>query len=965
MRFAVFLTLITFAVALDIELLHNGIFPPGLASGANFGRSAAISGDLLVFGAPIDASNQGRAYAFRHTSNNSISSLEHEFDPSSVVSLTAGFGTAIVTTTVASVELIVISAPSDVDGGNTVGTVFVHANLAGTWTRVTTLRSPNAVHGGEFGATLAVVGARLYVGAPGEPTGGAVYPFTLDSTGAATPGSPIAPAAQSGMRFGASLAACGTRVLVGAPYCNTADVTNLGAIFLFDVADIDAPVLLGSTGGMIQLNNVRFGHDVALSDTLIVATSFAYGRTVSVFTDINAMPAVINNATDASFATSVHIDDGDTIWAYTPDPALTGRIDALTFSTVTHTWGVESTITSPDTTWQDEFGASMAIDGHRMVVGAPGHDDDGSDTGAAYLYWTGAPECPTPCGGNASCLIPFTCTCNAGFEGDGFDCIPVCSSCTPSTYGVCTAPDTCVDIIKSSLDSGLTLELTSGVTKQSLAANVSHAIDDSAVDSGVWTIVPIVSEASPTVRVSASVTGPRGSQAIYRDIDVSTMPAPAGVSEVKVNTTHAWVEEVARGGYCWATIELTGSIASSFAVSAIGFDMDIGLETAQTLCMGSTMVSPSNFIDNVEFTMTANTTVTTIGSPTMICLQPSIPLAIHSADSFMALVNQLPVDTVINDGRLCVVIDPIAPTPVSTKAVPALDAAGEVPNTNMYTVDWFIDSDLVWSGSVDLAPAPAPDDWTRYLPVIVAVALIVVCSGATVCCVGVCLVCFIALCGSTLPLSAVGLGARKMTRPAPTPEDPPTPDPGLGTMAYLTLKLGDASDVEGDSTDTQFSWSENETPTQSPRGRTLPDVSPKPAPPRLLPSITPKINLNLGDLGESSEIDSITTRSVRPPPRLAVSPVLLGDGGAQPSPVLGGLPSPSLNLSTPTIPTANPPPPRGTLPGRSLKLLPPGPLGKLAPGKLSPLAGARVLMPPVELSDRVRQCPAIQTALKK
>jgi len=85
------------------------------------------------------------------------------------------------------------------------------------------------VAGAQFGSALALAGDLALVGAPGLPTGGAVYVFQRAADGIWTPlGALPAQGLSAGDRFGASVSHDGNRVIVGAPTRKAK-----GAIFLF------------------------------------------------------------------------------------------------------------------------------------------------------------------------------------------------------------------------------------------------------------------------------------------------------------------------------------------------------------------------------------------------------------------------------------------------------------------------------------------------------------------------------------------------------------------------------------------------------------------------------------------------------------------------------------------------------------------------------------------------------------
>lgn len=49
-------------------------------------------------------------------------------------------------------------------------------------------------------------------------------------------------------------------------------------------------------------------------------------------------------------------------------------------------WSIQATLVASDAVADDRFGASVAVDGNALVVGASGNDDDGNDSGSAYIF---------------------------------------------------------------------------------------------------------------------------------------------------------------------------------------------------------------------------------------------------------------------------------------------------------------------------------------------------------------------------------------------------------------------------------------------------------------------------------------------------------------------------------------------------------------------------------------------------
>jgi hypothetical protein len=123
-----------------------------------------------------------------------------------------------------------------------------------------TLRSPNSMQGGHFGATLATVGNRLFIGAWGENR---VYEFALPKVTLVQEFTPTG-AIGANPLFGVALAAEGNRLSVGA----SGDNGQRGAVFMFDLnTGLQTSKMVSSFPAV----NASFGSSVAMSGGLVLA----------------------------------------------------------------------------------------------------------------------------------------------------------------------------------------------------------------------------------------------------------------------------------------------------------------------------------------------------------------------------------------------------------------------------------------------------------------------------------------------------------------------------------------------------------------------------------------------------------------------------------------------------------------------------------------------------------------------
>ncbi|MBN2295185.1 MAG: hypothetical protein JXM70_22335 [Pirellulales bacterium] len=63
-----------------------------------------------------------------------------------------------------------------------------------------------------------------------------------------------------------------------------------------------------------------------------------------------------------------------------------GAVYVFSYDNIAENWNLQQTIENPFPNTNDEFGYDLAINGDRLVVGAPRDDTEESDAGAAYVY---------------------------------------------------------------------------------------------------------------------------------------------------------------------------------------------------------------------------------------------------------------------------------------------------------------------------------------------------------------------------------------------------------------------------------------------------------------------------------------------------------------------------------------------------------------------------------------------------
>ena len=317
-----------------------------------------------------------------------------------------------------------ITDDQDITSGDA-GAAYVFTEVDGVWSQAAKLTASVPATGDKFGYSVAVDGDTVVVGAyqhditddQGITSGdaGAAYVFTEVDGVWSEPVKLTASVPAPGDYFGYSVAVDGDTVVVGA----RGDQDKTGAAYVFTkVAGVwsQAAKLTASGGGTFDY----FGHSVAVDgDTVVVG---ARGHSSSpgaayVFTepsngwghwsnlnaggkaDLTATLTASNADDDDQFGQSVAMDGATVVVGAKQDDETKGS--AYVFTKPTGDNWADNTETArlaaSDRGASDSFGASVAIRGSTIVVGAYYADidecgeseddcDDDSRSGAAYLF---------------------------------------------------------------------------------------------------------------------------------------------------------------------------------------------------------------------------------------------------------------------------------------------------------------------------------------------------------------------------------------------------------------------------------------------------------------------------------------------------------------------------------------------------------------------------------------------------
>jgi len=272
------------------------------------------------------------------------------------------------------------------------GIVYLYRKSGSAWREHAQLKAANAMEGDGFGSALAVSTRFLAVGAA---TQNAAFVFQKQSNGAWQQVARVTPPeAVPGMGYGNSIAIDGDFMLVGAPTVSQ----RTGAVFVYrrdsagswsdagrlQVADIGQNDLFGAAI-LLEGNRLFVG---APGKNTGAGTVYAYSLENGVFVaqgtvvpqgmpQYSALGSSLRMAGDRLFIGAPNYDQGS------------GSVVVLQWNAQSNAWSGSATRLLPFEGGRSQFGASLAVVGNALWVGAPGGF---GNSGSVYVFERNAAE---------------------------------------------------------------------------------------------------------------------------------------------------------------------------------------------------------------------------------------------------------------------------------------------------------------------------------------------------------------------------------------------------------------------------------------------------------------------------------------------------------------------------------------------------------------------------------------------
>jgi hypothetical protein len=426
-------------------------------SGDSFGSAIALSGDTVAVGAYLEDGNatgvdgsensdaapdSGAVYVYTRGNDGDWRQEAYIKASNAEAGDWFGYSVALSGDTLA-VGAVREASSADTIGGNELnnadpgaGAVYIFTrDSSGDWRQTSYIKPFNTGANDAFGSSLALAGDTLVVGAPGEASAadgvdgngsdntangaGAAYVFTRDGSGDWSQQAYLkASNSRASAGFGASVALSGDRLAVGSPG-ETSDAVDVdgnqnnqnapqsGAVYLFE-RDSSAD---WRQSAYVKASDTdsgdNFGYRVALSgDTLAVGAIGEDSAAVEIDgneRDDNAADAgavyVYARENDGDWTRQAYIKPDDTVAGarFGASLALSGDILAVgaddagdnaqanaagvvyLFARDGDDWTQGASVMPSNAETGDGFGSDIALSADRLVAGAPGEDSVATD----------------------------------------------------------------------------------------------------------------------------------------------------------------------------------------------------------------------------------------------------------------------------------------------------------------------------------------------------------------------------------------------------------------------------------------------------------------------------------------------------------------------------------------------------------------------------------------------------------
>ncbi|MCH2134748.1 MAG: FG-GAP repeat protein, partial [Phycisphaerales bacterium] len=309
-----------------------------------FGESVALDGNYAIIGSDNDDTFMGCAYIFERQAGGDWNQVQRLISTERAEGDFFGCSVAI------SGDLAVVGARGEDGSSTNSGAIYIfERQFNGTWEQVARLTGDDTGSGDQLGCSVAISGELVLAGAKSHfvsgTRAGSAYLFERSISGNWSQALEFnAPVIVENAEFGSAVVLEGTTALIGA-HSDLHDGARTGSAYVFQLLDNglwSSPITLNASDGS---DGDRFGYSLGLSGDCAVISAY--------------------------YSTADATNSGS---AYVFDLQADG------------TWEETAKLTASDADTSDFFAKTTAIEGDIILVGAYADNDNGPNSGSAYMF---------------------------------------------------------------------------------------------------------------------------------------------------------------------------------------------------------------------------------------------------------------------------------------------------------------------------------------------------------------------------------------------------------------------------------------------------------------------------------------------------------------------------------------------------------------------------------------------------
>ncbi|HHZ65199.1 MAG TPA: hypothetical protein EYN51_06845, partial [Flavobacteriales bacterium] len=317
------------------------------AAGDEFGYAVSISGDRVIAGSYKDDNGSGSAYIYELIGSTWV---ESKITPSD-----GAAGDEFGYTVSISGNRAIVGSLRDDDNGNESGSAYIFELIGSFWVQSQKITPSDGAPDDYFGNAVSIDGNAAVIGSKFDDknnnvlSSGSAYVFEHNGTNWAETQKITASDEYEYFTFGYSVDISNNYIIVGSP--NSAD---------------------GWNGGFFTIINA--------------GSSYIFEKIGTTWTEVNKIKASDLDQYD-NFGWSVSISGNKAIvGSHLDDYNGNNSGSAYIFELDGTSWTQLQKINSSDGDNYDVFGISVSISGNNIIAGAYGNDDNGSESGSAYIF---------------------------------------------------------------------------------------------------------------------------------------------------------------------------------------------------------------------------------------------------------------------------------------------------------------------------------------------------------------------------------------------------------------------------------------------------------------------------------------------------------------------------------------------------------------------------------------------------